>query len=200
MWRLVFDNVTKRGVDCFRNAKEGEFSVELDKSLCGYFNVTPRRYQYVDGIFSEVEGYLAQQEKDIAFAKKAAELLEERKNRNNFLPFVCDGNNYVNDELNIQGVKIQVLGKPVDDPIPTFPGLPVAGCWKTFDDQFIPFTTTTFQSTLCDTYFGMRSHNFGWYGVLASQLKALYDDIESTKEDIESFDIKTGWHAATIEP
>jgi len=200
MWKLIFSNVTKRGTGCNREPQDGEFGVDRQPSECAWFNVTPERYQYVEGTFSEVQGYLEQKEKTVVFNQKKNQLLEERKNRNNFWPFVCDGNNYVNDELNIQGVKIQVIGKPDTDPIPTFPGFPVAGCWKTFDDQFVPFTCKTFQDLLCDTYFGMRSHNFGWYGVLDAQLTALYNDVESSKEDIESFDIKAGWHSATVEP
>jgi len=61
MWKLIFDNVTKRGTGCHRDPQDGEFSVDQDKSLCAFFDVTPGRYKYVGGVFSEVSTWATEQ-------------------------------------------------------------------------------------------------------------------------------------------
>lgn len=53
MWKCVFLETTGVGVGFGRDAREGEFLVRLKPSMCGSFNDTPGRYQYVDGVFSE---------------------------------------------------------------------------------------------------------------------------------------------------
>jgi len=55
MWKLIFDNVTKRGTGCNREPQDGEFAIDRHPSECAWFNAEPERYQYVDGVFSEVE-------------------------------------------------------------------------------------------------------------------------------------------------
>jgi hypothetical protein len=67
MWKLIFSNVTKRGTGCNREPQDGEFAIDRHPSECAWFNAEPERYQYVDGVFSEVEGW---QEEEAA---KAAE-------------------------------------------------------------------------------------------------------------------------------
>lgn len=54
MWKLIFDSITLRGIGCNREPMEGEFAIERQPSDCAWFNVYPERYQYVDGVFSEV--------------------------------------------------------------------------------------------------------------------------------------------------
>ena len=44
MWKLIFDNATKRGTGCNREPLEGEFSKDLQPSECAWFNVQPERY------------------------------------------------------------------------------------------------------------------------------------------------------------
>lgn len=63
MWKLVFDSVTNRGVGFNREAGEGEFAVSLPPSECAWFNATPERYQYVGGVFSEVDSAILAAEK-----------------------------------------------------------------------------------------------------------------------------------------
>lgn len=142
--------------------------------------------------------YYGKTEEELILMKreeKLEEILEQRQKRNNVWDFVYDNHQYVNDEQNLQGVKVQVLNKPLTDPIPTFPGLPMAGSWRTSDDQYVPYTNDTFMNGLCEEYFAMRSFNFGWYGVLCAQVAAL-----ETKEEIEAFDVTQGWHPATVVP
>ena len=55
MWKLIFDNVTKRGTGCNREPQDGEFAIDRHPSECAWFNAEPERYQYVDGEFSEVD-------------------------------------------------------------------------------------------------------------------------------------------------
>lgn len=62
MWKCVFYSGTGRGVAFGREAGAGEFMVELPPSECGWFNVTPERYQYVDGAFSERAEWQAEQQ------------------------------------------------------------------------------------------------------------------------------------------
>lgn len=176
---------------------EGGWSVTID--IRGNWYDADGSVVVVDSLDSDVSGLSrelsTEQLRSQALQTKLAEILEQRKNRNNVWDFVFDGNQYVNDEQNIQGVKVQVLDKPLTDPIPTFPGLPVAGCWRTSDDQYVPFTNQLFMSGLCEAYFAVRSFNFGWYGVLCSQVAAL-----ETKEEIEAFDTTAGWHSSTVVP
>jgi hypothetical protein len=54
MWKCVFDSATNKGVAFGRQAGDGEFMVELPPAECAWFNSEPERYQYVDGVFSEV--------------------------------------------------------------------------------------------------------------------------------------------------
>lgn len=199
-WQCNFKTATNVGISCNCPPKEDEFQRSIDKTLCAWFNVYPERYQWNGTWIEEIPGYMEAKEKEAAFNKRSSELLEERKNRNNVWPFIVGENTYVNDEQNIQGVKVQILDKPLTDPLPTFIGLPVAGCWKTFDDQFVPFTNQEFMDTICETYFAMRSFNFGWYGVLVMQLAELYSSPTSTKEQIAAFEITVGWHPASVTP
>ena len=61
MWRLIFSNATNRGVDCFREPGAGEFAVDRPPAECAGFDVTPGRYQYIYGVFSEYPGWEAEQ-------------------------------------------------------------------------------------------------------------------------------------------
>lgn len=196
MWKITYNTSTGLCTSCnSRDPQEGESLIYLDPTQCGWVNTDPGRYKVVNGALEEVPGYLEAKEKREALDKKLAEILEQRRNRNNVWDFIYDGHQYVNDEQNIQGVKVQILDKPLTDPIPTFPGLPVAGCWRTSDDQYVSYSNQSFMSGLCEAYFAMRSFNFGWYGVLSAQVSAL-----ATKDEIEAFDVTQGWHASTVVP
>lgn len=61
MWKLIFSSATNRGTGFNREPLEGEFSVDRDKTLCGFFSVNPNRYQYVNGALSEYPGWEAEQ-------------------------------------------------------------------------------------------------------------------------------------------
>lgn len=161
-------------------------------------------YQDIDGVFTPLEPDAIQNILDKKLLKNAYEfkleaLALERNRRNNVMPFVYNSNTYVNDEANIQGVKVQILDKPDNDPLPTFIGTPMAGTWLSYNDTFVPFTNIEFRTGLADTYFSMRSHNFTNHGILKSMLKALYETEGTTKEDIENFDITTGWSTLSVE-
>jgi hypothetical protein len=198
MWKLIFSEVTNIGTGCNRESEFGEFSRDLAPSECAWFNVYPERYKWNGTTIEEIPGYMEAKEKEAAYTKKKADLLAERKFRNNEAPFMCNGVKYVNDELNIQGVKVQILDKPKTDKLPTFVGTPVEGSWKAFNDSFIPFTNESFMNTLCETYFSMRSHNFTNHGMLESSLYYLYTDPQSSVEDINDFDITVGWSPASV--
>jgi len=46
MWKLIFNAVTNRGIDCNRDPKEGEYAKDIHPSLCGWFNVNPTHYMW----------------------------------------------------------------------------------------------------------------------------------------------------------
>ena len=197
-WKCNFDKVTLIGTGCNRQPFDNEVSYDIPTFECAWFNVYPERYQWNGVGIEEIPGYMEAKEKEDAFNKKKAELLEQRKFLNNTAPFMADGVKYVNDESNIQGVKVQILDKPTTDPLPTFVGTPVAGTWRTFDNTYTPFTNGTFISLLCETYFTMRSHNFTNHGLLEADLTTLYNDPVSTVADIEAFDVTVGWSTASV--
>jgi len=54
MWKCVFDSTSKRGVAFNREPQDGEFMQEITPANAAWFASEPERYQYVDGVFSEV--------------------------------------------------------------------------------------------------------------------------------------------------
>jgi hypothetical protein len=78
MWKLIFDNATKRGTGCNREPQDGEFGVDRQPSECAWFNVTPERYQYVEGVFSEVETWQAEYDAKLSADTKAKAELDIR--------------------------------------------------------------------------------------------------------------------------
>ena len=76
LWKLIFDNPTKRGAGCNREPLAGEFSVDLPPKDCAWFMNDPGRYQYVNGVNSEVAQDIIDVE---VFAHKKKSLQDENK-------------------------------------------------------------------------------------------------------------------------
>lgn len=136
--------------------------------------------------------------KQVAYTAKYNALLNLRKRLNNIEPFLCNGVQYANDETNIQGVKVQILDKPRTEPLPTFPGTPVAGCWKSYLDEYVPMTNGEFIDNICESYFTMRTENFTNFGILETQLKEMLASEQVTFQEIEDFDITIGWSLISV--
>ena len=135
-----------------------------------------------------------------AFTAKATELVTMKSMRNNKYPFIYDGHEYVNDEVNLIGVRVASMGKDLTQPIQTFIGTENEGKWKTNDRNYISFTYQEFINGLSEAYFLMRTTNFTNTDVKYAELMAIYMDPTKTVEDIDAFDLTTGWSTATVLP
>jgi hypothetical protein len=143
-------------------------------------------------------GLAPEERKKVAYDLKMTALNILKYKLNNVNPFMSESVMYVNDEVNIQGVKVQVLDKSRDASLPTFIGTPMQGCWKSYDDSFVPFTNGEFIDKLCEDYFSMRSHNFTNHGILVAELADLFHNEEKTEQDINDFDITVGWSLLSV--
>jgi len=193
MWKLIFDNVTKRGTGCHREPQSGEFQVVMDKTLCAYFDLTPHRYQYVDGILSEVptwEAELAEHVRLISFNNLKTRIIEKRRVMNdaNFQYLEAE---YVSDEPNIAGVRLQIAGLDDTDPIPTFVGTDLASTWANAENGFTPFNCGQFRA-FASHYYNHREKNFTNYTLLTIAATQAYM-AGATAEQLNAFDISSGW-------
>jgi hypothetical protein len=192
-WKLIFDSNTFRGIDYERPAADGEFLVELNSDLCGYFRNTPQRYQYVDGVFSEVrtwEAELAEQVRLISFNNLKARIIEKRRAMNdaNFQYLEVE---YISDEPNIAGVRLQIEGLDDTDPIPTFTGTAIASTWANAENGFTPMNCGQFRA-FASHYYSHREKNFTNYTMLTIAATQAYM-AGSTAEQLLDFDITQGW-------
>lgn len=73
MWNCNFKKATNRGSGTINTAPAGdEFQVSIDKTLCGYFNLTPERYMWNGTGLVEWPGWVEEEAARIA-AKALAE-------------------------------------------------------------------------------------------------------------------------------
>lgn len=191
--RLIFDNETKRGTGWNRDAHDGEFAVDLLPNVCAWFFSTPQRYQYVDGIFSEVatwEAELAEQVRIISFNNLKTRIIEKRRAMND-ANFQYLGVEYVSDEPNIAGARLQIEGLDDADPIPTFTGTALASTWANADNGFTPMNCGQFR-TFASHYYSHREKNFTNYTLLTIAATQAYM-AGATAEQLNAFDISQGW-------
>ena len=126
-----------------------------------------------------------------AFNKLKQRIISKRQEKNS-ANFVYNGHPYVSDEVNIQGVRIQVDGAPGTDPIPTFVGTQLASTWHTADDQFVLFNAEQFRA-FATVYFSHREKNFTNYTMLTIMATQAYNT-GATVDQLNNFDISQGWN------
>jgi len=186
MWKCVFDSATGKGVAFGRQAGEGEFMVELPPSECGWFNSTPERYRYVDGVFSEWFGWNQERlakEKAAALKNKLSEIDNEVKSKANS-PFVWGSNTWYPDVETVQGL-YSVLPLLPDD---------YTEVWKTADldqDGVSNIYVTLDKSGITGLALALLTHKKSWWSAGEQKklaLKALMTDPSTTAEDINAFD------------
>lgn len=96
-WKLVFSSTTNRGVGCNREPQTGEFAIDRHPSECAWFMSEPERYQYVNGVFSEVPTW-ATEKADKAFKEAQKAKKREVKDRYDLLsltPVVTSYGSYI---------------------------------------------------------------------------------------------------------
>lgn len=82
MWKLIFNSTTNRGVSANREPLIGEFAVDRDPVQCAWFMSEPSRYQYVNGVFSEVSASIrAAEKKERDIAEMRQRIKAERDSR-----------------------------------------------------------------------------------------------------------------------
>jgi hypothetical protein len=193
MWKLIFSDETKRGIAWNREPQSGEFSVDRNPSDCAWFYSTPQRYQYVDGVFSEVatwEAELAEQVRLISFNNLKTRIIEKRREMND-ANFQYLGVEYISDEPNIAGVRLQIEGLDDTDPIPTFTGTAIESTWANAENGFTPMNCGQFRA-FASHYYNHREKNFTNYTMLTIAATQAYM-AGATAEQLNAFDISAGW-------
>lgn len=185
MWKCIFDLETGKGVAFGREAQEGEFKVELPPSECGWFNSTPERYEYVNGIFSERSGWGQEQlaeKKSSAFKNKLSEIDSEVKSKASS-PFTWNGNTWYPDVETIQGLYSVLPLLPED----------YTEVWKTADldqDGINNVYVTLDKAGVTSLALSLLTHKKSWWAAGEQKklaLKSLMADPATTLEDINAF-------------
>lgn len=139
MWKCIFNSITKRGAGINRPAGVGEFAIDLEPSVCAWFNVTPVRYHFVNGQLAEFPGWAAEQaaEKlaaDQALMKDAIKGKEaQRNNRKIEHPQIAG--KFFEPSAKIDRIIGRSDALANTDPLPTN-----GGCFDDVDEVPVPMT------------------------------------------------------------
>lgn len=179
MWKLIFSILTNRGVDFNREPKEGEFSIDRHPSECAWFNVCPERYQYADGVFSEVSPEIIaaeKQEKTKAQVWEKIKAEREKRMEGGFKVQVRPGVfKWYHSDISS---RIQHLGlKEAGSDVPPVP-------WKTMDGTF-----ETMTPLIALANFQAAFTLDGGLFAAAEQHKAAME----TSPDPANYDFTSGW-------
>lgn len=152
-----------------------------------------------DAIIDDIQSYLDKIHygSDDASAKlrmfnnKNRDITDMRDEKNK-ADFEYQGNYFVSDTENIQGVRIAVLDMEDHEPIPTFVGDVDEGKWASANPAvFVPFTVGEFK-LFAKYYYDHRERNFTNYKQLKTQLYIAYSS-GATLNELKDFDIGVGW-------
>jgi hypothetical protein len=77
-WKCIFNETTMVGTGCNREPQAGETALDIDATLCGWFNVYPERYRLEEGQLVEVETWQAEYDAKLAADTKIKAELDIR--------------------------------------------------------------------------------------------------------------------------
>lgn len=189
MWKCIFSTVTNRGVAFNRTAQDGEFMVEIPPSECGWFASTPERYQYVEGVFSEVETWEQEvTEKELTAAKtqKVNEITEfgDKKDMEPFEYPAESGVFYkVTDAILNTITYCDTMGLPASGALPVNDGN-----WDNVDGTVSTPMTVSDLKLLYQAGYSIPATNYQNVKTHVAAVMAL-----ATKEEVESYDYSQGW-------
>jgi hypothetical protein len=191
MWKCIFDSETGKGVAFGREAQEGEFKVELPPSECAWFNSTPERYQYADGIFSErPEWEQEQQFKELeqAVTQKFNEIIVYN-DKKDMEPIPFNGELYKNTKAVPETIRAcELMGQEDTDPIFVNNGM-----WDNYNNtNSTPFTLGDLKE-LYKTGYNICAVHCAVAKYHVAVMSSLTDI-----EEIKNYDYTIGWDGSIL--
>lgn len=173
-WKLIFKKDTGRGSGFGREPMADEFAVDLPLCDCGSFTVDPSKYQYNQGVFSEVAiDILAAEQKKAEIAAMWERIKAERDTRKAG-GFLVSGKWFNSDqESRVQQIGLVMAGAALS-----------AVQWKTMDGTFAVMTPAL-AGQIFQAGFALDTALF----TRAEQHKAAM----SASLDPTAYDYSTGW-------